>query len=771
MLNLKKETKIEIFFWLVVVFVFSPRVLLEYYEHKLKTSLIPFENNEWTVKDKEGNVIYENLTLPYDLRWKEQKTNRREWIFEKEVKTEKLISTDNLGIVLGRIGDADIFQINNCIIGSTAYNPSVFQIEGWGWSLLRYYKVPQSCLTAPSSKMKLRVIKVYGPGYGVIAHPIGFGQYSYIQKLVKILDFYRYTVIAIFGLGLILFIGVNYFFIYLISDRRENYGIFSLLSVFVGVYLLMTSVYPFLMIPSIALCVKILFGSAFISTVLFLLFFHQKFGVFNKKYFLIYLLFCLPLFISAMFVAGSESVYKLYESWQPLFLIAFLICYFQMLHPRLKSSGDLYYKKYILSFSIFIFCCFHDVIVSIFSITNSYLIGYAFTFFVLVVGLTLSREYSDAFSKVEDLVVQRTGQLNQALVGIQEAQKQKEDQAKRFAHDIRSPLAALQVLKDVALYQLSEDAKSLFKHTIVRINDLANTALPKLIGQDAEQNIKTSVFLWPVLDKLVSEKRLEYGHLPDFSIELKNISPILELHALCEEIELNRIVSNLINNSVEARRVNEPLQIYLTIQKINNLIQIELIDNGSGIPDTNLSKIFDAGYSHGKKGGKGIGLKHAKSTIESWNGKIQLTSKVDQGTRILLEIPSSGKPDWLLTKLNLNQIDNLVIIDDQPFVVDAWRQKLQELSSQPNIYWIQNRSAWDQSEIPTLDRTKTFFLVDHDLSSSITGLDMIKELKLNQRVVLVTGNDDDLSLRKRAMDLSILILPKSLIHTIPIEVA
>ena len=151
---MKKETKIEIFFWLVVVFVFSPRVLLEIYEHKLKNSLIPFENNEWTVKDKDGNVIYDKLTLPYDLRWKEQKTGRREWIFEKEVRTDQLKDVDDLGIVLGRVGDSDYVMFNDCMIGSMGFNFETQKTTDWAWSYLRKYPVPSSCIKYPLSKIK-----------------------------------------------------------------------------------------------------------------------------------------------------------------------------------------------------------------------------------------------------------------------------------------------------------------------------------------------------------------------------------------------------------------------------------------------------------------------------------------------------------------------------------------------------------------------------------------------------------------------------------------
>jgi signal transduction histidine kinase len=476
------------------------------------------------------------------------------------------------------------------------------------------------------------------------------------------------------------------------------------------------------------------------------------------------------LFIFGILKNNAHDVYIVYEYWHPVFLFSFLICYFQMFFLKRDILNDIYFNKYLLAFTIFILCCIHDVIVSVFAYSNSYLIGYAFTFFVLVVGLTLSREYSDAFSRVEKLVFQRTNELNAAVIDVKKIQKQKDDQAKRFAHDIRSPLAALQVLKDIISSQLSGEEKNLFKHTIVRINDLANTALPKLMGDNSGVQMKGAVFLWPVMDKLISEKRLEYQHLSEVTLELKHSSSLFELHALCEEIEFTRIISNLINNSVEARNVGTPLQIHIDIQKKSEKIEISIQDNGKGISPNILTMIFDEGFTYGKKGGMGVGLKHAKKAVEEWSGTLIVDSTEGVGTQIRIQIPASNPPEWLVTKLDLQGVKNLVVIDDQSFVVDAWKQRILAIEAGIEIFWVQNRDGWEDSKADQLNWNETLFLVDQDLASRTTGLEMITQLKLGPRVMLVTGNDDDLALRKRAMDIGISILPKGLIHTIPIEV-
>lgn len=765
---MKKETKIEIFFWLVALFVFSPRILLEVYEHKLKNSLIPFENNEWTVKDKDGNILYENLTLPYDLRWKEQKTNRREWIFEKTVNTEQIRNIEDLGIVLGRVGDSDYVLFNNCLIGSTALNLKTKQKDNWGWSFLRAYKIPIECVIYPSSVIKYHIYKWAGPGYGVIGGPFGFSKYVNIRSFIYIIDTLRYGVEFAFGIGLIFFISIQYLFIRLVSQKRESYGTFSLLSASVGLFLIMTSVYPFKMFDNDIFLAILLFSSASGAAIFFLKFFNQKFHLDATKLLNIFTAITLIMLVMCLFQKSFDSAYQIYEIWHPIFLIFFLLFFIKSL-KLIREKRNSYYSKYIIGYAIFVISCVHDVIITIYGTGGGYLVGFGFPFFVIVIALYLSREYSDAFSKVEDQVIKRTRELNASLIDVQTLQIKKDEQARSFAHDIRSPLVALQVLKDIVSKDLSDDQKSLLKHTIIRINDLANTILPKNSDQEETNSKKASVFLWTLFDKLISEKRIEYQYLQNCQFELKNTSSIFDMHVFCVEVELTRILSNMINNSVEARIDDSMLIVRLNCEKKNNVIEISVTDNGKGIPEDSVHKIFQPGYSEGKKHGTGLGLTNAKKSIESWNGTIELCSTGITGTIFTIKLPIANKAPWLASSIDLSKIANLVIIDDQSYVIDTWKQKIKSLNKSFHVYWIQNMDDWIKNPLNDLPKEETLFLVDQDLSSNKTGLDMIEHLNLTKCSILVTANEDDIKLRQKVVFMGLSILPKSLIHEIPLK--
>jgi signal transduction histidine kinase len=755
---MKKETKIEIFFWILALFVFSPRIILEFQEHKFKNSLIPFENDYWVIKDKVGNILYEKISLPLDLRWKEQKSGRHDWIFEKEIKTEKLNHILGLGIVLGRIGDNDTTYFNECLIGS---NPNQYSTSRWSWSQLRRYYVPSSCIT-PTSKIQVHVQKVVASGYGIYAGPIGFGSMDQIEYQANVLDVIRYGVVLSFGLGLVFFVAIHYFFINIIAQKREIYGVFSFLAFSIGIFLILISTYPFRLFgPSIWLF-KFLFLSAVGSSWGFLDVYRYKFGVHRNITLKIYkIVVCAIFLLFAMIQVDAGKVYAIYEIWFPIFLLAFLVFFAQILFKK-NEDRKIYFSKYKISYVIFVICCLHDVYLTFMGLPNAHIIPYGFVFFVLVIALSLSQEYSDAFEKTEDQVIQRTQQLNIALESVQNIQKLKDEQAKRFAHDIRSPLAALKVLKDIISPSVPEDQGTLLKHAIVRINDLANTVLPKLVdGNRVLTNEVTPVFLWPVVDKIISEKKIEFKHIGDFAIDVNSHSNIFDLCVMCNETEMARVLSNLINNSIQARQENQTLKIELQIELSGHEVAIILKDNGKGISEEHVVKVFDKGFTFGKSGGMGIGLSSSRQLIESWKGKIFLQSQKEVGTVVTISLPKAIQPDWLLTKLNLKNIDQIVVIDDQPFVTETWKQKLQGIALSERITWIQNIKDWIQwyggNKIQNV-----MFLVDYDLGSSLQGLDIISKYALLPNAALITGHDDDSEVRANAETIGVKILPKSL---------
>jgi signal transduction histidine kinase len=99
-------------------------------------------------------------------------------------------------------------------------------------------------------------------------------------------------------------------------------------------------------------------------------------------------------------------------------------------------------------------------------------------------------------------------------------------------------------------------------------------------------------------------------------------------------IEFNIIIDNIINNSKKAKANN--LSIKLEDSSNFSSLDISFIDDGIGIEEKFLDKIFDMGYT--TTNGSGIGLYHVHQIIESMKGKISVNNNDGKGITFKLQL-------------------------------------------------------------------------------------------------------------------------------------
>lgn len=118
-----------------------------------------------------------------------------------------------------------------------------------------------------------------------------------------------------------------------------------------------------------------------------------------------------------------------------------------------------------------------------------------------------------------------------------------------------------------------------------------------------------------------------------------------------EEELMFQVWVNLIDNAIKFSKQDGEIDIAL-IEK-NNLLEIEITDNGIGIDNEEINKIFNRFYqideSHSNQG-YGLGLAIVKRIIELSNGKIEIKSKVNIGTTVKVILPVEDNTNKILTK-------------------------------------------------------------------------------------------------------------------------
>jgi signal transduction histidine kinase len=99
-----------------------------------------------------------------------------------------------------------------------------------------------------------------------------------------------------------------------------------------------------------------------------------------------------------------------------------------------------------------------------------------------------------------------------------------------------------------------------------------------------------------------------------------------------------RIITNLIKNALQACESIENPLIQVIIKKKKNNVFIDIKDNGTGISTPIRNKIFEPNFTT-KSSGMGLGLGMVKNIVNSYDGEITFTSKVNHGTTFSIYFP------------------------------------------------------------------------------------------------------------------------------------
>ena len=107
--------------------------------------------------------------------------------------------------------------------------------------------------------------------------------------------------------------------------------------------------------------------------------------------------------------------------------------------------------------------------------------------------------------------------------------------------------------------------------------------------------------------------------------------------------DTERVVLNILTNSIKYTPDNGEIKIYVGF--VYNDAYIKVFDNGIGIPEDDLSRIFERFYRVDKArtremGGTGLGLSIAKEILDKNGGSIDIKSKVGEGTEVVIRIPT-----------------------------------------------------------------------------------------------------------------------------------
>lgn len=213
-----------------------------------------------------------------------------------------------------------------------------------------------------------------------------------------------------------------------------------------------------------------------------------------------------------------------------------------------------------------------------------------------------------------------------------------------ISHDLKTPINVIySAIQLENIFTQNNDINSLKKYnSICKQNCLA---LMKLTNNLIDNSRIQADYLYPTFEKVNIVEFIEdivFG-LVDYAKE-KSISLIFdtnneEVFLYIDESFMQRIMLNLISNSIKFTQVGG--EIYINVIEKENDIEISIKDNGVGMDENFINKIF-VKYTMGKNNesikekGSGIGLFVVKNLVELQKGEIKINSKEGEGTEFVI---------------------------------------------------------------------------------------------------------------------------------------
>jgi PAS domain S-box-containing protein len=210
----------------------------------------------------------------------------------------------------------------------------------------------------------------------------------------------------------------------------------------------------------------------------------------------------------------------------------------------------------------------------------------------------------------------------------------------KVSHDLRAPLSS--ILGLVNLSHLQGNTDDPFEY--LRIIGEKVRALDHFIGDvlSHSKNLKMDVEISRVdLRKIIDQTFRDLLYL-EGSDKTRKVVKIEGIDFYSDHWRISEIFRNLISNSIKYRNENlGESEISIKINIDHLCADISFADNGIGIKEANLKRIFEMFYRATSQGdGSGIGLYIVKNAVEKLGGEIKVASSPGQGTRFHIVLPN-----------------------------------------------------------------------------------------------------------------------------------
>lgn len=231
------------------------------------------------------------------------------------------------------------------------------------------------------------------------------------------------------------------------------------------------------------------------------------------------------------------------------------------------------------------------------------------------------------------------------MTNVSKVKQMKKDLVSNVSHELKTPLTVIGGFA-MTLKDLEKDKKKIhYLDVIYRNYKRLDDIVGQLISLSELENDKTYLkndvdiknilnFVFSMFEKILEKKQLAaYLHLEDAPLIIKG-----------ESFRLEQVFINLIDNAI---KYTEKGWVKISAYKDKGIVFVRIEDSGKGIPEKDISHVFDRFYTVDKSrsravGGTGLGLSIVRNVIQKHNASIDLKSSLGKGTTITLQFPEKS---------------------------------------------------------------------------------------------------------------------------------
>ncbi|MCQ9640376.1 HAMP domain-containing histidine kinase [Chryseobacterium sp. WG14] len=243
--------------------------------------------------------------------------------------------------------------------------------------------------------------------------------------------------------------------------------------------------------------------------------------------------------------------------------------------------------------------------------------------------------------EIEDLIKS----YNKLFGRISESMLLQQNFINYVSHEFKTPLAAISGNLEVFAQKdrTPEEYKAVVRESLDNVYEIENilnnlllmSGMTKL--ETSHKQVRVDELIWKIYEKLEPKAKEKHSSI---KIQLQVIKPAL-LEIPGNETLLYLALYNIVENAV---KYSHDTPVVITLSEKDSCLNIEVNDQGKGIPAEDLAKITETFY-RGKNvdniKGSGIGLSLSKSIFDHHNILMKIDSAVNMGTSVLLVFPTT----------------------------------------------------------------------------------------------------------------------------------